>query len=536
MEIVIPFFVLRFTESESVDMGLFMKRRIKKNREESSWPYVSRDYELEAVSQYGGLVGLRGIERGKNLEVKPYGKLGYTETPEDKDGEATAGLDVKWGVTPGLTADFTLFTDFAEVESDELQINLTRFGLFFPEKRDFFLENADLFRFGLQQRVEVFFSRRIGLSQAEVVPILGGARTYGLLGSTNLGLMTIQTRDSNGLESENFTVARVRQNVARRSYVGGILTSRSGSDLEKDTTVGGDFRHVLDNNVTFHGSIAQSRRPGVRNGNVFGMIGALQFTDKYAWEVRYDDIGKFFDPGIGFVIRPDQRTLTGYGQYSPRPGWEGVRQLNFATAARRIENHDSVLETRTFFPSAEIMFQSEDRIQARYNDTYDFAPEPFFIGPVMVPAGDYKNRRGGFEGETSQSRRVSAQGGFESGSFYDGTINSANLGLRIRPFTWLHLNGEGQFDDVKLPQGEFDSLISRLYVSYFLNARLSTRLALQHSSLYDEFILNFRLRWIYAPGSELWVVYNEGRDFAHRLEPSLRDRAFIVKLVHNFNF
>jgi hypothetical protein len=126
--------------------------------------------------------------------------------------------------------------------------------------------------------------------------------------------------------------------------------------------------------------------------------------------------------------------------------------------------------------------------------------------------------------------------GFETGSFYDGTIGSANASLEVRALTQLHLNGEGQFDQVKLPGGEFDSLISRLFVSYFLNARLSTRVAVQHSSLFDEFVLNFRLRWIYAPGSELWVVYNEGRNFAHLLEPSLQDRALIVKLVHNFNF
>ena len=536
MEVVIPFFVLRFKESESVDMGLFIKRRIKKNREESSWPYVSRDHELASVSQYGEMLGLKGIERGKNLEFKPYGKLGYSETPGERSGEADAGLDVKWGITPNLTADFTLNTDFAEVESDALQINLTRFGLFFPEKRDFFLESANLFRFGLPQRVEVFFSRRIGLRQNEVVPIIGGARTYGLLGNTNLGLMTIQTNESDGYEGENFTVARLRQNFARRSYVGGIFTSRTGNPLEQDATVGGDFSHILDNNLTFHGSIAQSRRPGINSENWFGMIGAVQFTDRFAWEVRYDDIGRLFDPGIGFVIRPDQRTLTGYGQYSPRPGWKGVRQLNFSSAVRRIENHDSILETVSIFPAAEIVFQSEDRVQFRYRDTYDFVPSSFFLGPVLVPQGEYKNRTGGFEVETSPSRRISTLAGFETGAFYDGTIHSANLALKLRPFTQLHVNAEGQLDDVNLPGGAFESLISRLYVSYFLNARLSTRVAIQHSSLFDEFVLNFRLRWIYAPGSELWIVYNEGRDFAIRREPSLLDRALVVKLVHNFNF
>lgn len=536
MEVVIPFFVLRFKESESVNMGLLIKRRIKRNREESNWPYVSRDYELEAVSQYGNMIGLKKIERGKNLEFKPYGKLGYSETTTDSRHEADVGLDVKWGITPNLTADLTLNTDFAEVESDELKINLTRFNLFFPEKRDFFLESANLFRFGLRERVEVFFSRRIGLRQSEAVPIIGGARTYGLFGDTNLGLMTIQTTESGDYEGENFTVARLKQNFARRSYAGGIITSRRGNQLEQDTTVGGDFLHILDNNISFHGSLAQSRRPDSEGGNWFGMIGAVQFTDKYAWEVRYDDVGESFDPGIGFVVRPDQRTLTGYGQYSPRPGWKGVRQINIAAAGRRIENHEDILETRTLLPSVEITFQSEDRVQVRYTDTYDFVPESFRLGPLIVPTGRYQNRTGGFEIETSPSRRIASRAGFESGSFYNGTLDSANASVQLRPFTRLHLNGEGRFDHVELPGGKFESLISRFYVSYFLNARLSTRAAVQHSSLYDEFILNIRLRWIYAPGSELWFVYNEGRDLAHRLEPSLQDRALIVKLVHNFNF
>ncbi|UCF38717.1 MAG: carbohydrate binding family 9 domain-containing protein [Acidobacteriota bacterium] len=536
IEVVIPMFVLRFKPADEIEMGLLLKRRIRKNNEEVNWPYFSRDYEFGAASQYGKMTGLQGLERGKDLEIKPYGLAGYSQTVDDSEYEADAGVDVKWGITPNLTTDLTFNTDFAQIESDELQVNLTRFNLFYPEKRDFFLESANLFQFGLGQRAEVFFSRRIGLRGFEEVPIIAGGRLYGLVGSTNVGALVMQTAESGVHPGENFIVGRVKQNISRRSYLGGIFTNRTGDTSMEDTTFGTDFMALLDNNLRIHGQISRSGREGVSEGQWFASAGILQITDRYYWEFRYDDIGENFEPGIGFVARPDQRTLTGFGQYTPRPDWSGVRKLSFSTLFRRIENHAGNLETRTINPGVGITFSTEDTIQAEYEDTFDWIPYSFEIAPgIVVQEGDYTNRSGLAMFESSRSRRFSVFLIGRAGSFYGGDLKGFAAHVTFRPWAQVRIQADSETHWVDLPGGSFSSPVARIHFSYYFSSSLSTRVATQYSDLYDEFLLNFRLRWIYTPGSELWFVYNEGRQF-ESLDPSLRDRAVIVKLVHNFNF
>ncbi len=541
MEIAIPFFVLRFKPTEDVEMGLYLERVNRRKNETTCWPHLTRDFNYRSVSQYGRMVGLHGIERGVDLEVKPYGIGGYSETPVDSDRVVDAGIDVKWGLTSNLTTDLTLNPDFAQVESDALQVNLTRFSLFYPEKREFFLENTGLFQFGLARTAEVFFSRRIGIREGREVPILGGARVYGLMGNTNLGVMTMQTRDSGGFGGENFSVARVKHNIFGRSYVGGIATSRRGAELE-DTTLGGDFMFLFGRNFKVNGSLARSarsarsERPGGDEAYWMANFGVNHDTDLYNWTVRYDDIDPDFDPGIGFIARPDQRAVFADANYKPRPGWKGVRQLTMGAFFQRIENHDGVVETLYWSPAFRVGFQSEAWISAAYDDIFDYVPFSFPVAPgVVIPSGEYRNHQGIVSFRTGRAGRVVLSGFFRAGSYYGGNFTRTNLVLMVQPIPQLHLNADNSLDKVDLPGGSFDSLISRLSVSYYFSPALTTRLTAQYSSLLEDFIFNFRLRWIYAPRSEVWLVYDEGRRFG-LLEPSLRDRALIAKIVHNFSF
>ncbi len=536
LEVAIPFFALRFKPTSEVEMGLNLERIIRRKNEKVNWPYLPLDYEFTYVSQYGRMVGLEGIARGVNLEIKPYGLAGYSERELVSDYDLDAGLDVKWGVTSNLTSDLTLNPDFAQVESDDLQINLTRFSLFYPEKRDFFIESSDLFQFGIPQSAEVFFSRRIGIRDGREVPIYGGARAYGMVGRTNIGLMTMQTRSSDGIESENFSVARVKHNILNRSYVGGIVTSRKGETELEDTTLGADAMFLFWKNIKINGSLARSDRPGIDDGNWMGNLSVRQNIDILDWVVSYDDIGERFHPGIGFIARPDQRSFYSNIHYNPRPGWKGVRQLTFGHLYRHIENHGGVLETQTFRPGFMATFQTEDWFMSLYEDTYEFVPQAFSIAPdVVIPVGEYKNRQLSLHFYTNTARRISLGSVYKTGSFYDGTRRSVSLELVFKPMPQLHLRTEQVFDRVDVPSGAFDSLISRLDVSYFFSPSLTTRIAAQYSSLLEDFILNMRLRWIYTPGSEIWLVYDEGRRF-DTIFPSLRARAFIFKVVHNFHF
>jgi hypothetical protein len=355
------------------------------------------------------------------------------------------------------------------------------------------------------------------------------------MGNTNLGVMTMQTRESGSFAGENFSVARLKQNIFGRSYVGGIVTSRQGAELE-DTTLGGDFMLLFGRNFKINGNLARSGGSRGDEGDWMANFGANHDTDLYNWTVRYDDIDPDFNPGIGFVLRPDQRTITVDANYKPRPGWKGVRQLTIGNLYQRIENHAGVVETIIVSPSFRVGFQSEAWIRTTYDDIFDYVPFSFSVAPgVVIPEGEYRNRQGSVGFKTARAGRVVATGSFGGGSYYDGRIMSAGFDLMVQPIPQLHLLTENGLDKVDLPGGSFDSLISRLSVSYYFSPALTTRVAAQYSSLREDFIFNFRLRWIYAPGSEVWLVYDEGHRFG-LLEPSLHDRALIAKVVHNFSF
>jgi hypothetical protein len=536
IEVAIPFFVLRFQPAEEVKMGLLLERIISRKNEYDRWPHMSRDYTAATVSHYGSMVGLKGIERGVNLEIKPYGIAGYSETSTDNDYHADAGLDVKWGVTPNFTTDLTLNTDFAQVESDQLQINLSRYSLYYPEMRDFFLESADLFQFGIEQSAEIFFSRRIGIRGSKEVPIIGGARAYGLIGNTNIGLMTMQTDESGGIGGENFSVARVKQNILGKSYVGGIITSRKGVESEEDTTVGGDFMYLVGKNFRLQGWLVRSDHEGIDEGNWMGALLVKQYTDLYDWAIRYTDIGENFSPGIGFINRLDQRGVLINAHYKPRPKIKGIQQLTFGQLYQRIENHDGVLETRKIRPGFLMTFKTFDALMILYDDCYEFVPYSFYISPdVYIPSGEYTNRQLIVDFSTNYTRKVVASTGFNSGSYYDGDLFSGYLNLTYRPMPRLNFGLDYYYDTVDVPTGTFDSNIAGLQFSYYFSPTLTTRVAAQYSTLLEDFVFNFRLRWIYAPGSEAWLVYDEGRIFGTP-DPSLQDRALICKIVHNFNF
>ena len=536
LEIAIPFFSLRFKPGEELEMGLNLERIIRRKNEKVNWPSLSRDYSFLSVSQYARMVGFEGVNRSVDLEIKPYGIGGISETPEESLTDGDAGLDVKWGVSSNVTADLTLNPDFAQVESDNLQVNLTRFSLFFPERRDFFLESADLFRFGLAQTAEIFFSRRIGIGGSAEVPIVGGARVYGQPGSTNFGLMTMRTGETGGRDGEQFSVARIKQNIFGRSSIGGIVTRRTGEPGFEDTTIGGDAQFLLGTNLILEGAVARSDRPGVESGHWFGTVTARERKDEYDWVVRYTDIGESFSPGIGFVRRPDQRSWFANFHYKPRPDLNGVRQVYFGMMYARVENHDNLLETEIVRPGFLVIFDSEDTLTILYVDTFERVPFPFPLADgVVIPPGDYDNRQLNLSFESNRGRRWVLRATHVRGSFYEGDLRTTGASLTFKPVPRVSLTAQHQIDVVDVPGGNFDSRLSRLFASYFYSPELTSRVAVQYSSLVEDFVLNARLRWIYTPGSEAWLVYDEGRRFG--LEgPSLRDRALILKLVHNFHF
>jgi hypothetical protein len=430
IEIQIPFYALRFKPTEEVEMGLIVGRDIPRRKEYSHWPVLPRNYTLHNVSQYGRMVGLRGIERGVDMEIKPGLIVGRTETPEMNELDSDVSLDVKWGVTPSLTSDFTLNTDFAQVENDSLEVNLTRFSLLYPEKREFFLESPDLFQFGPQQ-AQAFFSRRIGIRDGREVPLLGGARLYGLAGDTNIGVLAMRTRTVDGIDGENFVVTRVKQNLLDRSYIGGIFTSRTGVEGEEDRTFGLDASYVFGTNSTLFASIAKNEgRPSVESGEWFYHAFASYDTDLLSGRVAYMDIGQNYEPGIGFVPRPDQKNLSLSGSFNPRPSWELVRQMELALDYERIETHEKVVETQKGRFAMTANFDTGDRLWFSSEVNNELIPAPFEIAPdVFVPGGSYGFRQFEIGGSLYEARRLTGSLSFRWGGLYGGHLSAANASL-----------------------------------------------------------------------------------------------------------
>ena len=536
IEVAIPFFVLRFKEQEEVSMGLLISRNIPRRSAWAYWPGLSRDYDYFSMEMYATLKDLRGIERGVDLEIKPYVIAGREQTPAESETEADAGLDVKWGVTTNLTADFTLNTDFAHVESDTLQIRTDRFSLYYPEKRDFFNERKDLFDFGIQGSAQVFHSRRIGLGGSGEIPILGGARLYGLFGDTNVGLMSMQTRESGGVSGENFTVARVKQNIFSRSYIGGIVTSRRGYEPDTDDTWGLDFSLLHGPDAGLSGAVARSGRENVEEGDWFRYLTYFNFTDRFAGRVEYTDIGPDFYPGIGFINRPDQRTLALNGAWRPRPGWPGVRQLTVGGSYKRSYNYGGELEASAIGGVLGAEFQTNDGTNLNFWSEKILIPYDFELAPgYVVNAGCYQ--QGGFQQEisTSPARRLSGTVKYALGTLYGGNFKLCESAIAYKPMPRLAFSFEQTAWWFDLPGGRFIHAVYWAGLSYYLSPELTTRFAFQYDNIYEQLILNFRLRWIYAPRSEAWLVYDEGRRYDIP-GPSLQDRALILKVVYNFNF
>jgi hypothetical protein len=345
-EIKLPFFNLRFTPGEENTMGINFFRAIRRKNEEAYSPYIPRNYLGTISFSLARKMIFQGIERGTRLQIKPYSLVRAEETevppPADRDVEGQVGLDVlKWGLTSNLTLDLTANTDFAQVEADIEQVNLTRFSLFFPEKRDFFLENAGLFQFGSPQQADVFFSRRIGLSPAgEPIPILGGVRLTGRMGKTSLGLLDVVQEEQDAEPRTNFSVLRVRHDILARSSVGMIVTDREGEGPGGGNRVAGADTHMTfhqDYNVDFFYAASRSSRllsdgtprdEELREGAAWRLrVG----RDGDLWQVaaRQQRIDPGFDPEIGFVPRPDEIFSEGVLAWKPRPESSRIRQWVF---------------------------------------------------------------------------------------------------------------------------------------------------------------------------------------------------------------
>jgi hypothetical protein len=541
VELKIPFRSLRFNRpspGEEVIFGIGFKRNIPRRNEEDYWPFVPNDSSWYRPVELGHIRGLRDIEPGRAVEIRPYALGGFDEdgVNDTRKSKREVGLDAKWGVTPGLTADFTVNTDFAQEEADVQQVNFTRFSLFFPEKRQFFLEGERMFQFGIPQEDDLVFTRRIGLSEAaEIIPIRGGARLSGRQGAYTVGAMDIQTAETDPYPAENFSVLRVRRDFLSRSSAGVLLTNRQGGGTF-NRVYGADLHLLLRRVWTLEGFAARVDTPGRDEGAGNAYARFAYDTDRWGANYRYLDIGENFRPGIGFVKRPDSRENFTEGRFSPRPRLSRVRQFTFKTSLRYITDQRNTLETRERAGEFSTTLETGDIVTFRANNHLESIDKPFALRPnLVIPPGTYRFNTFEAYMETFRRRHFVFKADFTAGGFWSGERKSLMFDVAHRMTEHFDISGSYSINWIDLPQGKLTSQLLSSRIQWIFNNNLALLTLFQYNHDTRLFASNIRLRWVIKPGSDFYIVYNETDDRTTGMF-LMKYRSLAVKLNYLFAF
>ena len=552
VEVAVPFKSLRYRPGRAQVWGFNIHRKTPHLNERSYLspvPVARGVAGIISASLAATAVGIEAPATTRNLEVKPYAtaSVGTSRAVASSslvnDLKGDAGLDVKYAVTQGLSADLTYNTDFAQVEADEQQVNLTRFSLFFPEKREFFLENQGTFNFGMAGTAAsdtpiLFYSRRIGLNNGREIPIQAGGRFTGQIGPVTLGVLGIRTGEEGTTRTPatTFSSVRVRRNVLRKSSLGAMYTGRSVAQrgVGRNDAFGVDANIAFFDNLQINTYWARTRTDGL-GGEDASYRGQLDYAaDRYGVQLEYLFIGEAFNPEVGFLRRPDMRKSHGQFRFSPRPrNAKVVRKYSAVATLSHIENAAGHLETQKADGEFSIEYQSGDKLLVGYAASYEFLPAAFRIAPgVILPSAgyDFGSARVGLT--LGQRRRFAGNILAEYGTFYSGHMTAVGLSRgRTGIISQVSVEPTISINRVDLPQGAFTTTLAGSRVTYTVTPQMFASALIQYNSGSNSLAANVRLRWEYQPGSELFVVFNEQRDTLMRGVPDLLGRALIVKIT-----
>lgn len=546
-EFKIPLRTLRYPDDSLEPWGFNVHRIIRRKNEKIFWQAWSRDSGgFHRVSLAGDLVGLEDLPGpSRNLELKPYA-LGGTRQTRGEDGglprtsQTEVGLDLKSEVRPGLVLDLTLNTDFAQVEVDDEQVNLTRFGLFFPEKRDFFLENSGIFQFGVAANpfepppFQMFFSRQIGIEEdeEEVVPIIAGGRLTGRLGGQTVGLMNVLTDEVEGLVGrESFSVIRAKRDVGENNYVGVMMTDRRGAE-SWNTTVGADASLYLTPSLNVQGWLAQTFSEGHGGDDLAYSAMADYSTDMWGVFFRHIAVGPEAEAKSGFIQRTNMQRTDSYARRSFRPGSAAIRKIDLMLGGNLFTGYSGGLQDWAVGPVVMTEMESGASLtllaqvgENRPDEEFDLA-DTLYVGPDTYDAKTVMAMW-----STDPSRPISLRGTAQAAAFYGGTLRAVGGTLDLAPSPQVALSLSMNRNRVELPSGEFTADLLSLRASYSFSTRLTTNFLVQYNSLDELFSANIRLSFMHRPGSDLFLVFTEER--GEEGDPwRLSDRGMVAKLTY----
>jgi hypothetical protein len=559
-ELRIPLRTLRYKPGSDQIWGLNIKRNLRRRNEQSFWSPLSRAYTFTQVEMAGKLEHL-DLKPHRNLKLLPYVlggvKQDFTRLEDRTDPQHTAGLDLKYGLTSSLTLDGTFNTDFAQVEVDDEQINLTRFDLFFPEKRPFFLENSGFFDFGSPQETEIFFSRRIGIDDSgEQVPIDAGLRLSGKAGPYSLGLLNVQTRKvSDVAPANNFSVARISREFGRRSSFGGIAVGRQSTssrdglpDGPSNSTFGVDLNLGLGKYTNIFNYFAKSFTPGKNSSNQAGAT-TFGYDDRHnRIDAAYQEVGRNFNPEVGFVRRHGFRKPSFGYRYTFTPEGKHLRSIFPHFQWNRwytIPDPGGPSGKESAFEHYHLdsIWQNGSQYGFAWNRNFERIDEPFEIFPgIQIPPGAYQFSEAVINFSSDPSAALFGSGNTAIGDFYGGTIRTLNLNGGYRIGYTFTFTGSYVHNWIRLPEGEFNTDLVGYRFNWALSPKSYFQSFIQYNSRTNQVGLNLRLGLLSTSSTGLFIVYNsrvstiDYTDPHEHMDRRTLSRAFFLKYNYLFDF
>jgi hypothetical protein len=524
-EMEIPFSSLRYIGGDVQTWGINFQRNIRRNNEVAYWAPIERQFSLYRVSEAGTVGGI-DVPSQQNLLVTPYALTRAERGGSIAQGtnlDEEFGFDVKYSITPSLTLDATYNTDFAQVEADDIQVNLDRFSLFFPEKRPFFLENAGQFGVGNAREVEMFFSRRIGIGAGGAqLPVEGGARLTGKVGNdTNIGLLAMRSEGIPGVAAANdYTVARLNQELGNRSTVGFMYVGRDGDgtvngDKKEDynRTYAVDGRWGIGDTTLVSGFVAKTETPGLDGDDHALSLNSTYNTLDWTLSAGYAEVAQNFNPEVGFLSRTAYKKYSAsvFRRYRPTD-WGNLFELRPHIAYRSYYDFDGFQETGFIHVDNHWEFLGGMEVHTGVNFTQEGVREPFNIVPgVTVPAGEYEHEEAQLQYFTNQGAPLSLNVSSRIGGFFGGDRINIEPTIRYRMGEKLSTEVSWNHSQIDLPvaNGDFDVNLAKFRLSYSFTPNVLLQALVQYNDRDDVLATNIRFSWIQSANSGLYIVYNE---------------------------
>ena len=548
-EIVIPFNTLQFKKEKVLNWALNFERDIVSKNEQALWQGWSRDNSVFSVVKAGRLKGLENISYAKRFDIKPYLLAGrHFDTKDGSSYPIKLGGDLNINLSPTLKLNLTTFTDFAQVEADKIPVNLSRFGVYYPEKRQFFLEGYDLYDFYLGDGNQAFYTREIGLENGKAVPIIAGTRLFGKIGRNNIGFLNIQEAAIDTIPTTNNTVFRYKHNIGKQSYIGGIFTNVINAK-HSNQVLGIDVNYqsanfLKDKNISIRTQLSTSFEDCKQTQNALTYRVSIDYpNDLIDNFMAIGSMQRNFNPELGYIYRTNYKSYSWYFRIMPR--WftkYGVKRLSLKPWGFTLYQTNTTGELESFRNESRplgAVFKSGERFEVNFIQGYDRIDNSFDLtDDISIPGGKYWMYNYELQFETYQARKIWTFLLYNWGDFYTGSIKTFEGGVGLNINKHLNVTGVYSGNWVYLPQGNVFTNEITSNLNYAFTTKLNFSLFAQFNDLDEVMIYNVRLHWIPKIGSDFYFVYNIGYEEPIKqidyLKPTTTDA--VVKLIYRITF